>query len=310
MGLSSFYVKNLSPWLRKTSFGERLDIALVAFNANLQFPILIYANSGSKIFTEAEIEELFGDLDKESIDVAKRFISRQYRCDSRCLMLHPKYFYTQSEQSEYKKIRADYRKAIRRYHFPMHRVGPESLYYHHGLRFAPDFVKKNIFGKLFGDVGGWLGDSTLVFKNYSPAKTIVFEPVAECRKMLLKTMKRNRISPESFDLQPFGLSNESGHFDDMEFRKLDDFQFDIPFGVLKADIEGYGLRFLQGAKKTIQRDRPLLSLSIYHNEDEFAGIYRTLKEWDIDYHCEIKSFAPLASHGEISLFAYPAEWSK
>ena len=60
MGLSSFYVKNLSPWLRKTSFGERLDIALVAFNANLQFPIFIYANSGSKIFTEAEIEEIGG----------------------------------------------------------------------------------------------------------------------------------------------------------------------------------------------------------------------------------------------------------
>ena len=154
--MSSFYVKNLSPWLRKTSFGERLDIALVAFNANLQFPILIYANSGSKIFTEAEIEELFGDLDKESIDVAKRFISRQYRCDPRCLMLHPKYFYTQSEQSEYKKIREDYRKAIRRYHFPMHRVGPESLYYHHGLRFAPDFVKKTFLANyLVMLVVGW-----------------------------------------------------------------------------------------------------------------------------------------------------------
>jgi hypothetical protein len=70
------------------------------------------------------------------------------------------------------------------------------------------------------------------------------------------------------------------------------------------------LRFLQGAKETILRDRPLLSLSIYHCEDEFAGIYNILKAWNIKYHCELKVFAPFASHGEVSLFAYPAEWQE
>lgn len=50
MGLSSFYAKRLSPFLRSTVIGERLDMALVAFNANLQFAGFIYANSGGKIF--------------------------------------------------------------------------------------------------------------------------------------------------------------------------------------------------------------------------------------------------------------------
>ena len=96
----------------------------------------------------------------------------------------------------------------------------------------------------------------------------------------------------------------------MELRTLDELSSgcSAPFGVLKADIEGAGLHFLKGARKTICRDRPLLSLSIYHNEEEFAGIYQTLRSWDLDYHCEIKQFSPYTQHGEYSLFAYPAEW--
>ena len=308
MMFESFYANVLSPVLRRTILGERLDMALVAFHANLQFAGFIYANSGSKIFSEAEIEEIFEGLDNESISIAKRFMSRQYKCVSNSLMIHPKYFYTQAEKDEYRRLRRDYDSAVRRSRLPKHLVGPESMYYHHGLRHAPDFVKRNIAGKLFGDVGGWLGDSTLAFAEYSPVRTVIFEPVEECRRRLVKNMKRCRISADSYELQPFGLSDVSGVFDGMECRRLDDFEFDVPFGVLKADIEGMGLRFLEGAKETILRDRPLLSLAIYHSEDEFAGIYRTLKEWNINYHCEIRSFAPMASHGEISLFAYPEEW--
>ena len=96
MGLSSFYAKRLSPFLRSTVIGERLDMALVAFNANLQFAGFIYANSGGKIFSDMEIEEIFSGLDEKSVAVAKRFISRQYKCVPNSLMVHPKYFYTQA----------------------------------------------------------------------------------------------------------------------------------------------------------------------------------------------------------------------
>lgn len=312
MSFNRFYAEILSPWLRRSVLGEKLDMALVAFNANLQFAGFAYANSGGKIFSPDEIRELFSGLDEASIEIAARFISRQYLCPPNSLMIHPKYFYTETEKDEYRRLLPDYLKTLRHYHFRKAEVGPESLYYHHGLRFAPEAVRKNIAGKIFADVGGYMGDSTLVFENYAPAKTVIFEPVPECREKLTCTMKRNRVPAGRYDLQPFGLSDVSGSFDNMECRRLDDIsgKYDCPFGVLKADIEGMGLRFLLGAKETVLRDRPLLSLSIYHNEDEFTGIYRTLREWDIDYHIEIKSFSPLASHGEVSLFAYPAEWLK
>lgn len=63
MGINAFYAATVSPWLRKTELGERLDMALVAFNANLQFVRFMYAESGSRIFSEQEIAGIFSDLD-------------------------------------------------------------------------------------------------------------------------------------------------------------------------------------------------------------------------------------------------------
>lgn len=308
MGMAAFYAKNISPLLRATSFGRRLDMAAVAFNADLQFAASEYSDSGGRIFTDAELEEIFSGLDAASLELAKKFMRRQYRCPRNGFMVHPKYFYDDAEKAEYRKIAPEVRKTRRRLHLPVS-VGPESLCYHHGLRFAPEFVKRRIAGKVFADVGGWLGDSALVFAKYGPARILIFEPVAANRETLLRNLARNRMKNGLCEVLPFGLSDRGSCENGMECRTLDSVSdVPAPFGVLKADIEGMGLKFLRGAEATIRRDRPLLSLSIYHNEEEFAGIYRTIREWNIGYHCEIRQFSPYVLHGEYSLFAYPEEW--
>ena len=208
------------------------------------------------------------------------------------------------------KILSVFKKECRKYKLNFNDVGPESIYYHHGLRFAPDFVKNNIAGKLFADIGGFLGDSTLVFRHYSPKKIIIFEPLKDCREKIFTTLKKNSVNNSEYEIVPYALSDSSENINGMNCRTLDELYLsqEGTFGVLKADIEGMGLNFVCGAEKIIRRDRPLLSLSIYHNAREFAGIYQTLKSWDLDYHFEIKSFSPLTTWGEHSLFAYPKEW--
>ena len=312
MGIHSFYASVLSPFIRSLPLGERLDMALVAFNANFQFAVSIYAASGSRIFSDREVGEIFDGMDEESIRLARRFMHRQFCAPPNSLMVHPKYFYDPDEKAEYRRMKPHFEKAVRKYHLPRHKVGPESLYYHHGLRFAPDPVKRRIAGTVFADVGVWLGDSAMVFQQYDPSLTVIFEPGENNRKLLVRNLARCGIRPEKYLLRPFALSDADGIAEGMECRCLDDVAADCPgrFGVLKADVEGMGLRFVQGAKETILRDRPLLSLAIYHNADEFCGIYRTMKGWDIDYHFEIKQFSPFMSHGELSLLAYPAEWLK
>jgi hypothetical protein len=88
MGINAFYANTLSPFLRKTELGKRIDMALIAFNANLQFARFVYAESGGRIFEEREIEELFSGLDSESLGVVKQFMSRQYKALPKAQLLH------------------------------------------------------------------------------------------------------------------------------------------------------------------------------------------------------------------------------
>lgn len=312
MSMTSFYVSKISQWLRQTEFGERLTMALIAFNANFQFLNSMYVASGGRIYSDSELLEIFPELDQKSMEIIKCFMHRQFNNDERSLLIHPKYFYTEEEKTEYKKCQKELKTTAKHFHLSYRQIGPESLYYHHGLRFAPDFIKRNIAGKLFADVGGFLGDSALVFAGYDPKKILIFEPNPEYCNQLEKNFKRSPLTKDHYDLYPFALSDKKMLSESFECRTLDEvsLNYSAPFGLLKADIEGMGLRFLQGAKTIIERDRPLLTLAVYHNEEELIGISKTLKAWNLDYHIEFKSLRPMSPLGEVVLFAYPNDWQR
>ena len=99
MGIKSFYASHISPLLRRTELGERLAMALVAFQAKMQLAVFVYADSGSKIFPDSETDAIFSDLDERSREIARRFMGRQLKGPPNGLMLHPKYFYTEEEKT-------------------------------------------------------------------------------------------------------------------------------------------------------------------------------------------------------------------
>jgi len=83
-------------------------------------------------------------------------------------------------------------------------------------------------------------------------------------------------------------------------------------GFIKSDIEGAMLDALRGMKKVITSNRPVLSLSIYHNTDEFFEVKPLLEEMveNLNYKITIQSLFPVASTTcEVVIFAYPRELS-
>ena len=93
----------------------------------------------------------------------------------------------------------------------------------------------------------------------------------------------------------------------VNFTSIDEFFKDINVGFIKADIEGYLPQLLNGAKKTILRDRPVLELAFYHSYGEFYYAPEILKEIP-NYIWRFNSESDnLMSMGEIALFGYPAE---
>jgi hypothetical protein len=48
-------------------------------------------------------------------------------------------------------------------------------------------------------------------------------------------------------------------------------------------LEGYERNFLLGAEKTIKEQRPALSISIYHNYEDFFTIKPLIESWNLGY---------------------------
>ena len=67
------------------------------------------------------------------------------------------------------------------------------------------------------------------------------------------------------------------------------------------------LKMVKGAVETIKRDRPVLLLAIYHNKDEFMGIYEFLKKNVPDYSYRVEALSGL---NEVTLIAWPEEACK
>ena len=83
-------------------------------------------------------------------------------------------------------------------------------------------------------------------------------------------------------------------------------EIDSPVGWIKIDLEGYGLPAVKGMVETIKRDRPVLTLAVYHCADELFGIKKLLESWDLNYKIMFRSLRFDGYH-ELTLIAYPAE---
>ncbi len=199
-----------------------------------------------------------------------------------------------------------------------------SVYFHHGMRALPDFVKNYVRNKIFIDGGACDGDSTLVFLKYCPRKVLAFEISPGIAEKFRQNMRKNNIPESLVCLILKGLGekkNKKLFFDsadgettlseegnaETEIIPLDSCkEIDSPVGWIKIDLEGYGLPAVKGMVETIKRDRPVLTLAVYHCADELFGIKKLLESWDLNYKIMFRSLRFDGYH-ELTLIAYPAE---
>jgi len=205
---------------------------------------------------------------------------------------------------------------------------------HSGLWNKNEKLKAYIAGKDFIDAGAYIGDTALVYlRHYAPKKVWSFEISELARKRYEKNLIKNNIQQELFSLVPMGLSDQSYEilFQDTgvpgtnmmgtvgsgclaRLTDLDSFaeKHKLCVGFIKADVEGAGAEALRGMTRTIQKDRPVLSLAIYHTPVEFFEMKPLLDQIldGLDYRVTVERHWPFASEMlEIVIFAYPRELS-
>ena len=274
-----------------------------------------------------EDEKLFlADFDEDSLAAirdAAFFIYRDSLHADRTIVMH--------KRGDIPEKRAAFEKALpalkSRFRLPPGTpITPEVFFYRHGLTLVPDFVLAYLKGKVFLDAGAYVGDSLLALLDYGPSLVVSFDMSKNNRELFLQTMKANGVPDDRFDFVPKGLGEGSSKIsfddtgrsnttfymsgaDETDVISVDEYCLPRPerkIGFIKADVEGFGLKMAHGMLETIRRDRPVLSLAVYHCPDEFFGIKLLLEKAKIDY---VFRFFHLhyTRDCEMALFAWPRE---
>ena len=200
-------------------------------------------------------------------------------------------------------------------------IASESGCYHHGLTLVQPEVLKYIKNKVFVDLGAFNGDSAFVLAKYGPERILAFEPSVINGELCRRNMEKSGIG--NVEIIQAGVADEFGTMQlsenesgtslgdnggyEVEVVTVDGFLQQHAYGkigLIKADLEGMGLQMVKGAVETIKRDRPVLLLAIYHNKDEFMGIYEFLKKNVPDYCYRVEALSGLS---EVTLIAWPEE---
>jgi FkbM family methyltransferase len=276
----------------------------------------------------ATARQFFAELDEESLAA----IDWLYRVSA---LYVPKellsfYFYNRSWMPAITraKLRAA-RKCQRLFHrrYGLRNVGWESCYYHHGLKELRKSIIESIRGKDFLDIGACHGESSLAFMTYAPRKVIAFEPSAKNRAIYTRNLTRSASHGYHYCLDPIALGDTCGiaRFhdcgngaaaltdpgeDSCDVLPLDSYTAGkgLQIGFFKGDVEGMGLALIKGALQTLRRDRPVISLAVYHCASEVFDVFSLLKQELPGYTFQFRLLNDEVPMRELTLIAFPNEF--
>lgn len=86
--------------------------------------------------------------------------------------------------------------------------------------------------------------------------------------------------------------NDSTHIYKIPIKRLDDVA-EHTVGFIKLDVEGQEMNALLGAKKTIQRDRPLLAICVYHRPGDMLDIMTYLHDLVPEYRFYLRHYSQI-----------------
>ena len=281
----------------------------------------------SESAAEEKLAKLLSGLDAESADLVKRLVGRiALLCRMRhSLLLKPSSFFWEEELAEQRRWARELPALASKYKLPETPV--EVVAFHNGMTLLPPAAINYLARKDFLDVGAYVGDSAVVFMEYGPRKVYSFDISTRNKAKYLATMEANHLSTEKYEFVLAAVGDKDGG--EMSFADtgagdtnlgtsgsskapactLDSFAAakGLDVGLVKFDVEGFGLQATRGMVETLKRHRPVLLLSIYHNSDEFFEIKPFIEALGLGYKFKLAKLNPFHLVGELTLLGYPGE---
>jgi len=218
------------------------------------------------------------------------------------------------------------------YILPIKYFAPDVFVRHYGLKELSDELKNYITGKDFLDLGAFYGDTCLIFSNYKPRRIYAYEPVKSTFDLMIETLHKNNIdivvpinkgvgeekdiitifSNDSDAAASSIVYNQGSNSQDkiseeqIEIVTIDEECKDRKVGLIKMDVEGYEYYAIKGGIKTIQRDKPILLISIYHTAKDFFEIPPMIRSVCPDYLFRYMDISPSTPITDKIILAYPS----
>ena len=306
--MKDFLLKTIDLIFGRASIKVKMILNII-FHRWEFIPSGLYLHSADlQCISEKDVTYIYHDIGSDSLDVLRKHLYYiSFAVPQRNMGMYFFHFsclYPPNRKLLWKETRKRLERLKKTYHLKGN-CSTESLLFHHGLSDQPLSVRNYLRGKAFLDVGAYNGDSSCVLLSYEPSKIYAFEPDSQQILKYRQTMCKNGIPPRAYEIVPFFVGDEKGE----NTVSLDRFCDSIrePISFLKADVEGNGLKLINGAKEMICKHRPVISIAIYHNPDEFLGIYPALKALNLNYRFEVKSLGLPFILTETVLLAVPDE---
>lgn len=263
---------------------------------------------------EKKIENLVRGLDDESKECVYRIISR---VQSAFLNNGEIGVLTSEENEELEKIYFNFSPKIymltpqkyyyNGYYLPIKAFEIGVFWHEHSMNSFEPKTLERIYNSDIIDVGGFVGDSAIVFRKFTKGKIHTFEATSKNYAFLQKTLAMN----ESSQIVPnkLALGDKKGKlvinlagsasstmykYEGSDSEEVDMITLDeyvdankLKVGFIKVDIEGAENIFLQGALNTIKKQRPAMLISIYHHADQFFGIKPFIESLGLGYKFKV-----------------------
>lgn len=207
-------------------------------------------------------------------------------------------------------------------------TGDESLIKGHttGLHYFREELFQLPGNPIFVDCGAYDGDSIMEWIGFTKSefsKVYAFEPDPGNLQRLYQTVSGlGRDLSERISIQPYATGSSAGvaRFDvgqgvgssiskasehEVQVVTLDEIFADKPVSMIKMDIEGSEFETLVGARQTIQKDRPILTICIYHHQKDLWRIPLYIASITTDYRFYIRRH--MDTWFETVLYAIPNE---
>lgn len=302
----------IEDWIRQVGFVPFRSVKMGCMSAHADHILQIDKY-------KEKLRRLFSGLDMEAAKNLRAILARQERCATKNSISFDELFSGEDAEA-YRKLQEFENSVYRKGEYfvyddkilPVDSFEPESFLYAHGIKNLKTFT--SIGNKTIIDVGAYIGDSVLAFRDFTNAPIICFEPNPYNFCMLNKTIELNskkymfdNVITEKLALgdsigevsmgtslyssiqvhaaAKIGICGYKDECYNVNMVTLDSYveEKNISIGLIKVDIEGFEQEFLKGALKTLNMQKPILCISIYHSDDDFFNIKPFIESLDLGY---------------------------